>query len=269
MTKLVRYGLILVSSVQVCLAVAFFLRLPFAVDLWPFAGTTPLTFMFIASILAAAASTLWVAWSEHYGALAGIGIDYVAILGPAAIYSAQLGGNGGDPHLIAYGIVCVLGAIFGIGLILWSRRFPLEQTPAMPGVVRWSFVGFVVALVIVGTLLIFRVPNIIPWKITPELSVAIGMFFAGAATYFAYGALRPSWANAAGQLAGFLAYDLVLIVPFLKRLPTVPPEQRASLYVYTAVLIYSGLLAIYYLFINKATRLWSRTPSEPAKPQPK
>ena len=41
--------------------------------------------------------------------------------------------------------------------------------------------------------------------------------FLGSATYFAYGIVRPRWTNAGGQLAGFLAYDLVLIVPFMTR----------------------------------------------------
>jgi hypothetical protein len=74
--------------------------------------------------------------------------------------------------------------------------------------------------------------------------------------YFFYSLLRPSWVNSAGQLVGFLAYDVVLIVPFLMRLPTVAPEQRLGLSIYTAVVIYSGLLAAYYLFIHKPTRLW-------------
>jgi hypothetical protein len=65
-----------------------------------------------------------------------------------------------------------------------------------------------VALLIVSTRLIMKVPHSIPWMITPELSVVIGWMFFGAALYFAYGLLRPSWANAGGQMAGFLAYDL-------------------------------------------------------------
>jgi hypothetical protein len=38
--------------------------------------------------------------------------------------------------------------------------------------------------------------------ITPELSVVIGWMFVGAALYFVYGLLRPSWLNSAGQLIG-------------------------------------------------------------------
>jgi hypothetical protein len=81
--------------------------------------------------------------------------------------------------------------------------------------------------------------------------------FLGAATYFAYALFRPSWLNAAGPLVGFLAYDVVLIVPFLTRLPSTSPEHVVGLIIYTAVVIYSGLLATYYLFIHKGTRLGS------------
>jgi hypothetical protein len=128
----------------------------------------------------------------------------------------------------------------------------------MPGLVRWSFVVFIVALLVVSTRLILKSPNVIPWTITSDLSVVIGWMFFGAAAYFAYSLLRPSWLNAAGQLAGFLAYDVVLIVPFLTRLPTTPPEHRTGLMVYTAVVVYSGLLALYFLFIHGPTRVWPR-----------
>jgi hypothetical protein len=88
------------------------------------------------------------------------------------------------------------------------------------------------------------------------------MFF-GAALYFTYAILRPSWLNSAGQLIGFLAYDIVLIVPFLTRLPSTAPEFRTNLTIYTGIVIYSGLLAIYYLFIHKPTRqrTWMRSKS--------
>ena len=64
----------------------------------------------------------------------------------------------------------------------------------------------------------------------------------------------PRWANAAGQLLGFLVYDLVLLGPFLRHFGVVAPAHRASLTVYTAVLLVSAALAVYYLFIHPATR---------------
>jgi hypothetical protein len=254
--KAMRYFLYLVCAVQLFFAVGFFFQLPFVVNLWPFPGTTPLTFIFISSIFAAAAaSTFWAVASGNFGALAGIGLDYITILAPVAILSFQLGASSGSSLMTGYGIFCVFGVLFGLGLFLWSVRIPMDSSLAMPGPVRWSFIIFIFALLIVSSRMIFKLP-IIPWNITPELSVVIGWMFLGAALYFFYGLLRPSWVNSAGQLVGFLAYDVVLIVPFLTRLPTTPPQHRVGLTIYTAVVVYSGLLAIYYLFIHRSTRWW-------------
>lgn len=257
MTRIVRYTLFLTGAVQSLLAVAFFVQLPVAVALWPFPGTTPLTFIFVSSILAAAAaSTIWVAASQEYAALVGIGLDYVALLVPMSVLSLQLGGRSGSAQATGFGALCVVGAIFGLGLLIWSWRVPVNGAVPMPTAVRWSFVGFIAALLIVSTRLILKVPNAIPWTITPDLSVAIGLMFLGATAYFAYALARPSWSNSAGQLAGFLAYDLVLIVPFLTRLPTTSPEHLTGLIIYTAVVVYSGLLATFYLFVARETRIW-------------
>lgn len=261
MIKIPRVTLCIIAVVQFFFAVAFFLQLPIAVNLWPFEGTTPLTFIFISSIFAAAAApTLWAALSENYGALAGIGLDYVGILLPVAILSFQLAADG-DSQLIIYGIFCLLGVLFGLGLLVWSLRFPVDRSLPMPGFVRGSFVFFIIALAIVSFRLITKAPNTIPWSITAELSVVIGWMFVGAAMYFIHGLLRPSWLNAAGQLLGFLFYDLVLIGPFLTRLPTVSDENRLGLTIYTAVVVFSGLIAIYFLFINRPTRAatWRRS----------
>ncbi len=170
------------------------------------------------------------------------------------MFTLRLGVSSGTSQVATFGIACALGALFGLALLVWSVRVSLDGALPMPGLVRWSFLLFIVALLTAAGLLLTRVPNVIPWSITPDLSVVIGWMFFGAATYFAYGLLRPGWANAAGQLMGFLAYDLVLIVPFLRRVPTVAPQHRISLIVYIVVLIYSGLLAIYYLFIHGPTR---------------
>lgn len=256
--KTIRYLLLLICAIQFFFAFAFFVRLPIATNIWPFPGTTPLTYMFVASIFAAAAaSTLWVAASEHYGAIAGIGLDYFFILAPVAVLSFQLGSREGDAKMTAYGVACVVGALFGLGLLVWGARLPLDRTRPMPGLVRWSFLFFIVALLIVGVRLVLKVTNTIPWAITPDLSVVMGWMFLGAAAYFAYALLRPSWYNSAGQLAGFFAYDVVLIVPFIQRLPNTPAEQQVGMIIYTAVVALSGLMATYFLFVHKATRVWA------------
>jgi len=87
--------------------------------------------------------------------------------------------------------------------------------------------------------------------------------FIGSASYFTYGLLRPGWSNAGGQLAGFLGYDLVLILPVLLLIRNITPALLPNLIIYLAVLIYSGALAIYYLFLNRETRLFPRHPNTP------
>lgn len=75
------------------------------------------------------------------------------------------------------------------------------------------------------------------------------------------------WGNAVGQLAGFLAYDLVLLAPFFERFTTVRGGSLVSLTIYVAFLLYSGALASYYLFAANATRirlaLYVGRPAEP------
>lgn len=256
MSKATRYLLLFICAVQLFFAVAFFFQWPLAVTIWPFEGTTPLTYIFIAAIFAAAAaSTLWPIYTGNYGALAGVGLDYAVILAPMAGYIAGLGLQGGGGGFLLYAALCLAGAMFGIWLFRWSRTLPMDTSLPMPVLVHGSFAFFVIALLYTSGRLFLQIPTI-PWPLTPELSVVAGCIFLGAAAYFIYGLLRPSWANAGGQLSGFLAYDLVLIVPFLTRLPSVAPEFRTGLIVYTTVVIYSGLLAIYYLFINRPTRLF-------------
>jgi hypothetical protein len=256
MIGILRPILFAICAIQVAFAFGFFVQLPAVSALWPFPGTTPLTYIFVASIFAAAAaSTFWATASGNYGALAGIFLDYFTILTPLAIVGFRLSAD--NSAFLPFGILCAVGSLSGLALMIWSMRIPVNSYPPMPSLVRWSFVAFVLALLIVSTRLILQVPNAIPWTITPDISLFIGWIFLGAATYFAYALLRPSWLNSAGQLCGFLAYDIVLIVPFVMRLPTVSAEHRLGLYIYTAVVTYSGLLAIYYLFVNAQTRVWN------------
>lgn len=255
MSRTLRILLILISVAQLLFAAAFFVQWPPAINLWPLAGTTPLTYILLAAFFAAAAaSTLWPIATGRDGALAGVGLDYLIILAPLSALFFVLAARG-QSGLILYGVLLALGAVFGAWLFRWGRRQPLDTSLPMPPLVRGSFVVFVLALLFVSVRLFLHVPTL-PWPLTPELSVIAGSMFLGAAAYFVYGLLRPSWANAGGQLAGFLAYDLVLIDPLLNRLPTIDPAFRTALIIYLVVVIYSGLLAIYYLFIHRPTRLW-------------
>lgn len=257
MNRYFRYLMFVIVILQTFFAVAFIFRWEFAVNLWPFPNTSRLSFLFIASIFAAAAaSTLWCLLAKEDGALAGIALDYFTIFVPVTVFVFQLNSIERSNPLVLFGISGLVVIAFGVGLFLWSQRIPIRDSRPTPRPVLIAFVIFIIALLIVGGALVLKTPNVLPWVVTPEGSVVYGWMFLGAAAYFAYGVLRPSWHNAAGQLAGFLAYDVVLILPFIQHFANVPPEWLPNLIIYTAVVSLSGLLAIYYLFINPTTRAW-------------
>lgn len=257
MNRYFRLFLFAVCAVQLFFAAGFLLRLSAITRLWPLAYTNQMAFTFIASIFAAAAaSTLWCLVTREYRGLAGIALDYLMILVPMSIFVFQLAASSRGGTLALFGIICVMGALFGLGLYLWARRIPVRDSLPTSRFLRGTFAFFVIALIIAGGQMVLKVPNVLPWSVTTAGSVIYGWMFLGAAAYFAFGVMRPGWYNAGGQLAGFLAYDVVLILPFLMQLPTVSERARLPLIVYTLVVAFSGLLAIYYLFINPATRSW-------------
>ncbi len=255
MRQIVRYSFFVTSFIALVLAVGFFLQLPWATGLWPW-PTSRLSNIFIASILAAsAAPVLWIALSGEMAGITGGAIDLcVSYLGMAAFSFFVYSQDTDRRPILAYAVVCLALAVVAFALVLWARRIQFRDPRPLPIGVRVSFVVFLIGLVLVGGALVLRLGNIFPWRLSPEQSVLYGWIFLGAASYFLYALIKPLWANAQGQLLGFLAYDLVLIVPFLKHFGAVDPKLRVSLVVYTAVLIYSGVVAAYYLFLNPATR---------------
>lgn len=255
MNTVLRIALWVIAIAQAVMGIAYAFRLRFATNTWPFDYTQDMAFIFIGSIyFAAATATLWCLWTREHGALAGIGLDYMVIFIPLGILSLQIAN--GNTELLTFAALTAIGTLFGLMLFLHTRRIPIAAVPGLPRPVRIAFIIFIVALFFVGGRLILKVPNSLPWTVTATGSVIYGWMFLGAATYFIYALLRPSWGNAGGQLAGFLGYDLILILPFLQRLPTVEPRFALSLYIYTLVVAGSGLLAAYYLFIHPETRVW-------------
>lgn len=254
MNRYFRWLLIVIAIAQLLIGLGFALGIPAVTRLWPFSYTGTLAYTVIGSIIVAAgASALWCLWTRAYGAVAGIALDYLCIAVPMFIFTLQVAR--GSSALIAFALSLAAIGVVGLFMYLYTRRFPLPAQPRLPRPVHIAFAVFVVVLVLIGGALILRTPNILPWNVTSTVSVLYGWLYIGAAAYFAYALIRPGWYNAGGQLAGFLAYDLVLIVPFVQRLPTVEPRYAASLIVYTIIVAGSGLLAAYYLFINAETRL--------------
>lgn len=243
---------------------AFLFRMPQALALIPW-QLTPLSSLFLSSIFAAiAAPVIWVGLTREAAATLGGTINLGIMYSGMAVFSWQLySADTARGNILVFGLVCATMAVVCLALTVAAAKLPYLDTRPMPALVRYSFVLFAVVLLLTGTALTRQMPNIFPWPLKPELSVFYGWIFLGAMCYFIYGALKPLWANAQGQLLGFLAYDLVLIGPYIKHFAKVSDEMRLSLTIYVSVLVYSGLLACYFLFIHPPTRFrWGEKRSD-------
>jgi hypothetical protein len=256
MSSRFRSLLLVMGFVSLTLAVGFLFEAGWAKTLWPWPASR-LSCIFLSSILAAVgAPVLWIAYAREPRAIEAGAIDlavmYAGMCASAFVFYAE----SDRIAVLAFALVTAAFSVASHATFAWSRKFTLRDTRPMPLPVRVSFGLFAVVLAGAATALILQAPHIFPWPLPKEASVLYGWIFAGAAVYFAHGVLRPSWANACGQLVGFLIYDLILIGPFAAHFATVLPDHRPSLIVYTCVLVYSGALAAYYLFVDRATRLW-------------
>ncbi len=264
MDRTLRGILLIVGIAATAISLGFIARLPLATALWPWPDS-PLSYLFLASIgLAIAVPVLWIGLVGDLGAARGGAINVaVGSLGSALAMFA-IAQTKGDPAVLRSALVLAIVGLLSIGLFFLTRTIPIQDKRPAPGLALASFAVFGVVLVLASAALLLKTPNIFPWPLLPESSVIFGWIFLGNACYFFYGVAFPSWHNACGQYIAFLAYDLVLIGPFLGRFTTGPAANRPSLIVYTAVLVVSGLLALYYLFVFPSTRRWGITAS-PAK----
>jgi len=255
---IIRIFLVLTGAALLVLCAGFYLQHEAALALWPWPDGR-LSYIFIASILAAiAAPVMWMGLSGELAAMRGGALDfsmtYLALT--AALILAGPAASELIPVPLYLGIT--LGSLAFNLLLFWgTSRLTFSDTRPVPGLVRISFIVFTLLLIAVGTALIMRVPAVFPWPLQPQSSVVFGCIFLGAAMYFLYGSIKPVWGNFRGQLIGFLAYDMILIVPFIQHLATVKAEHQLSLYVYTSVVVYSALLSMHFLLIHPTTRIGS------------
>lgn len=246
--KYLRYLFLAGGALHLALGLAFAFQTPLAAALWPWPDGR-LSYLFIGSILAAiSVAMLWIGWTSEWGALPAGSLNVVVIAATTTVYFFWLSARGRS-ELIVPGIAGTVALILSGAAFLWSQKIPLKDARPTPRLVRISFGVFVAALLLAGTALVLRLPTF-PWDVNPDSSVIFGCIFLGDAFYFLHAILKPRWHNAFGQLLSFLAYDLVLIIPFVMLFGNVKPEHLLSLVVYTAVLLYSGALSIYYLFIH-------------------
>lgn len=258
MNRSMRVLLIFTSSFLLIYSAGLFLQHPWATRVWLWPQAPPLSNIFMSSVAAAIAlPVLWAGLSGKFGTLRAGALDLLVTYTGFAFYLIPAASRLQQPQLRVYGWLFGLSIPALLGVYLYSRRFPLSDGRPVPALVRWTFLGLSAWLIPVGFGLVREWPYVFPWPLAPDMSVVYGWVFLGAAVYMLHGFFWPSWDNACGQLLGYLIYDLVLLVPYRKLVPTVKPEHQLSLTIYLTVIIYTGLLASYYLFLHPATRLWA------------
>lgn len=239
------------------LTAGFFLQMGWATELWPWPAGR-LSYIFLASITAAiAAPMIWIGLSGESAAAQGGAVNLSITAAGTAVYFFLLFGREGRTALLLSAVASTIALVINATILWWSSQQSIRDRRRMPKLVRASFALFMLVLVPVSGLLILQAPVVFPWPLRPEASVVFGLIFLGAASYFAVALRSPRWHSAKGQLIGFLAYDLVLIGPFLSHFGAVAPAHRLSLILYVAVLAYSGAIAVFFLFVNAETRPWA------------
>lgn len=254
-TNVVRYGLIVFAVVGLAETIGFFLLQDWVTSLVPW-ELNRMAGIFLSSIcIAFSLPMLWIALSQEYAGLAGGAINFAIIFGGFAAFSFKVYAATARQPVLVFGAITLVGFLFTLGLIYFGFLHTFKDMRPTPAIVRISFLAYFVNLTFSGLQLVLSKPNVFPWQLTHQQSVLYGWIFLGASTYFLYGFLRPVLGNAYGQLLGFLAYDLILIVPFIGLFFGNESILVPNLVYYIAVLIYSGSLGIYFLFINKGTRV--------------
>ncbi|MGB0848264.1 MAG: hypothetical protein ACPGSM_16165 [Thiolinea sp.] len=256
---IIRFLLVATGAFLLLLCGGFWMQQPDVLALWPWPDGR-LSYIFIASILAAiGAPVIWMGISGELAGMRGGALDFaMTYLGLSVTLLAAGAVSKQWVSVPFFLILSTASLVFNLVLFFATRNLDFQDKRPVPWLVRASFLLFFVVLVLVGIALITRYTAVFPWPLQPQTSVVFGWIFLGAAVYFLYGLTQPYWGNFCGQLIGFLAYDLILLVPFLQHFGTVKAEHQLSLYVYTAVIIYSALLSLYFLFVHPQTRFGSR-----------
>jgi hypothetical protein len=175
----------------------------------------------------------------------------VVLAGPVA------GGQGLIGNLV---IVVALGGL-GVAVLAYGLRQPPRDQRPTPRPLPAVYLVISALLLTLGVPLLLRSPDVMPWTLDLDSGALIGALFTGSAAYFAFGALRRGWANAAGPLVALLAYDLILTVPLVLHVPVAGAQHMTVLLLYIAVLLSSGALGIWMFLFDRRTRWGTCSPS--------
>jgi hypothetical protein len=248
--------LLIVGILQLILAAGFFFQQSWATALWPVPDTR-LSYAFIAAILAGGAAPLiWIALSGQVGGLAGYGLGFGIMYTGMALAALLFYLRSQQAALLWFALIIGVAATLCVVLFFRTRNSVQDSQPT-PRIVRLAFIAEVLVLAGAGLLLLLKVPNTLPWNLSPESSVLYGWVFLGLAFYYLYAILRPQWIYALGPLLGFLVYDLVLFSPLFARFGSLQPEHILGQVAASAIIIFSSILGVYYLFVNPTTRMGS------------
>ena len=256
--RLAKIALTVVGVIDLMLAAGFFFQQSWATAFWPLPDT-PLSYAFIAAILAGGAAPLiWIGLSGDFAALPGYGLSFGIMYAGMGLSALLFYLRDQNPSLAVFALVMGILAVTG-GILFMRTRHSTQGGQQTPRIVIYAFMAEVLVLAAAGILLILKVPNTLPWNLSPESSVLYGWVFLGLAFYYLYAVLNPKWTHAQGPLLGFLIYDLVLFSPLFARFGNLQPEHVGGQVAASLIIIFSAALGVYYLFANPATRLRART----------
>lgn len=236
------------------LAFGFYTQHPAALEAWPWRDGR-MSNVFVASILAAVAAPLaWTAWSGRIAGTAGGFIHLALMFAGIASVLLPLAASQGLPRIRLFGFGAVAAAVGSAALGLWAQRLAPRDTRPLPLGMRLWFVVFLLILAPGGLSLLAGRP-VFPWPLKPETSQVYGWVFLSAMCSFVYPLLRGRMEYAHIGLWGFVAYDAVLIPPFMAMLDTVEPRFQGSLHLYLAILALTAAVSVWYLLVARATSI--------------
>lgn len=237
------------------LAAGYVTQHPWALATWPWADGR-LSNIFVGSILAAVALPMvWIGCSGRFAAAAG-GFLHLGVLlgGTASVLYTRAAAQGGG-RLLVWATGAATAALACFALARWAHRLPARDQRPITRPMRVWFVLYMLILVPGGVALLLHMPGVMPWPLKPESSSVYGWVFLSAVCSFVYPLLRPRLEYAYVGLLGFLAYDMVLLPPFMRHFGAVPPAFHTTLMVYTAALVLTATLSLWYLLASPHTRM--------------
>jgi hypothetical protein len=159
--------------------------------------------LFSAILGGGAAPLIWIGISEQYEALSGYGLSFGIMYAGMALAALVFYLRSRQSAFFVFALVLGGAALSYAILFVRTRRLVPASQPTPP-IVRLAFLVEIMVLAGAGLLLLWNIPNTLPWNISPESSVLYGWVFLGLAFYYLHAVWKPQWIHALGPLLGFL-----------------------------------------------------------------